>query len=155
MMKLFKERQVHKTYLALVYGNFDPSTGDVRLPLARHPLDRRRFTVTPLGKESLTEFKRLGKYGHMGDAYSLMELRPVTGRTHQLRVHMSWLGFPIVGDPLYAGPRLLAKSSKVCQRLFLHARHINFIHPYSGENVSVSAELDETLEQAMECLCIN
>ena len=131
---LFQERQVEKRYVALVDGRLSAECGEVDLPLLvdwpNRPLHQVDFTN---GKPALTRYRTLA-YEAERDA-SRVELIPVTGRTHQLRVHMQVLGHPILGDPLYAPPAARAKAG----RLLLHAEHLAFDHPASGERLAFTA----------------
>ena len=125
---LFQERQVDKRYVAVVAGEFAETTGEVCLPLVvdwpNRPLHKVDFAT---GKPSLTRYRVLG-YDTTGDT-SRVELTPLTGRTHQLRVHMQALGHPILGDTLYADMAARAKAG----RLLLHAEMLAFTHPRSGD----------------------
>jgi tRNA pseudouridine32 synthase/23S rRNA pseudouridine746 synthase len=128
---LFQERKVGKRYVAVVDGKPSPDSGEVNLPLIvdwpNRPLHKVDFET---GKPSLTLYKVLD-YDETRDS-SRVELVPETGRTHQLRVHMLSLGHPILGDSLYADPESLAKAD----RLLLHAEHLSFVHPESGERLN-------------------
>ena len=128
---LFQDRQVDKRYVAVVKGRFAQTSGAVELPLIvdwpNRPLHKVDFET---GKPSLTLYKVLD-YDETRDS-SRVELVPETGRTHQLRVHMLSLGHPILGDSLYADPESLAKAD----RLLLHAEHLSFVHPESGERLN-------------------
>jgi tRNA pseudouridine32 synthase/23S rRNA pseudouridine746 synthase len=126
LSRLFRERQVDKRYIAVVAGHLEQERGEVDLPLITDWPNRPRQKVDfELGKPSLTLFRTL-HYDPATDA-TRVELEPVTGRSHQLRVHMLSLGHPIQGDPLY-GPAPPAGG-----RLLLHASRLAFPHPFSGE----------------------
>jgi 23S rRNA pseudouridine1911/1915/1917 synthase len=130
----FKSRTVVKKYLALVSKVPKPPVGIIDKPIERHSVNRRKFAVSPTGREAVTEYRVLKTYG---DKYSLVELEPKTGRTHQIRVHLSSIGHPIVGDKLYGG-----HSSA---RLFLHSAYLEFTHPKTSRRVHFSSELPKEL----------
>ncbi|OGY18303.1 MAG: hypothetical protein A2900_04570 [Candidatus Chisholmbacteria bacterium RIFCSPLOWO2_01_FULL_50_28] len=160
LLAQFRERKVTKTYLALVHGMLEPKVGDVRLPLARNPRDRKRFAVSAFGKLSHTAWKVVRVYhecvkpgvrtkGYQG--FSLVEVEPQTGRTHQIRVHFSHLGHPVVSDQRYAGRRA-REDSLWCPRQFLHAFRISFFHPVRGVRLEFEAELPADLKTALTLL---
>jgi len=122
LAELFRDRAVAKRYVALVAGTFECTGGEIDLPLAADWPNRPRQKVDfATGKPSLTRYQRLNSHADV----SRMELEPLTGRTHQLRVHLAAIGHPIVGDTLYDG--------RTAARLMLHANTLSFIHPASGE----------------------
>ena len=124
---LFRDRQVDKRYAALVAGHFDSAEGEVDLPLITDWPNRPRQMVDhTLGKPSLTRYRVLA-YDPARNI-SRVALEPVTGRSHQLRVHMAALGHPILGDPLYGG-----SATALASRLLLHAEYLAFPHPATGE----------------------
>jgi len=123
----FQERQTEKTYIAVVQGHLAESSGSVDAPLAADWNDKPRQIVTPDGRPSLTHWRCLG----FECEASRVELKPITGRSHQLRVHMLHIGHPMLGDGLYAPPDVLAAAP----RLLLHAAELGFTHPVSGERM--------------------
>lgn len=127
LQEMFANRAVQKTYLAICHGYLENTT--LSIPIGRHPVKRKQMTTIETGKDSLTEFKLIEK--HQG--YSLIEAKPFTGRTHQIRVHAKYLHCPIVGDELY-GPK-----KPVFQRQLLHAHKISFNHPFTNEELGISA----------------
>ena len=136
----FAERQVHKRYQAVVWGLLAAQEGtwnEINLPIAadweRRPL---RVIDPALGKPSLTRWRLLGH--HPANGTSRIELEPVTGRTHQLRVHMAAVGHPILGDALYAP----AEVQALAPRLLLHASHLAFAHPSTGDAVALEWAAD-------------
>lgn len=145
----FKERNVKKEYVALVHGKLVPEKGEINAPVGRLPWNRERFGVVPGGKEARTKYHVSGvmyqEFKGKKEFYSFVNLFPETGRTHQLRVHMKYLGFPIVADYLYAGRKRHKKDRKWCPRVFLHAGKIEFPHPDTGKVVVVEAPLPEEL----------
>lgn len=120
----FKEKTVHRIYWAVAAGEFKPAQGIVRSNLARHPGDRKRFASsgTNAGKNAVTHYRAIQRV----DLFTWVECRLETGRTHQIRVHLSELGHPIAGDPIYGG-----KYKKAAPRLMLHACELGFVHPRS------------------------
>lgn len=132
----FKTREVEKKYFALVVGVVPKERGSIVGPIARHPKFKQKFVVSEEGKTAQTEYRVIKRF----KKYTLLELAPLTGRTHQLRVHLSSLGHPIVGDKLYGGKMLL-------RRQFLHARSLSFKHPKTHERVSFTAELPPELSE--------
>src|SRR5690348_6007115 len=105
LQALFKERAVQKTYVALAHGKIAPETGDINAPVGREQFNRMRFGVVAGGREARTEYTVLQMYEHSKtkEVLTLVELYPHTGRTHQIRVHLKYIGHPIVSDELYAG----------------------------------------------------
>lgn len=139
------QRAILKGYLALVVGRLARERGTVDAPIGRHPRDRKRMAVVPEGREAVTHYQVLSYYRDC----TLVDVRPVTGRTHQIRVHMSYLGHPIVGDPIYGrGP---ARRVEV-PRLFLHAYLLGFRRPSDGSWLELRSELPVNLEAALEPL---
>lgn len=143
----FKERKVSKTYIALVHGRVAQDEGDINVPVGRLPWNRKRFGVLAGGKEAVTHFKVIQKFNKQ---FTLLELNPKTGRTHQIRVHLKYLNHPIFGDLLYAGRKTSRDDRKVLERFFLHAKKITFFHPQTGKSVSFEAELPHELQSALD-----
>jgi 23S rRNA pseudouridine1911/1915/1917 synthase len=139
----FAARQVTKVYLAVVWGNPVPSRGRIDAPLGRHPMVRTRMSVRRAGgRPAITEYETLQSLGK----FSLLRLRILTGRTHQIRVHLKHLGHPVVGDSAYGGNRFAAvRDAKLRRaledfgRLALHAFHLEFQDPASGERRTFEA----------------
>ena len=125
----FKQRLTKKTYEALLHGRLEPKDGAINLPVGRSKLNRHKFCVRVDGKQALT-FWRVKKYL---DGYTEVELFPKTGRTHQLRVHMSHLKHPIVGDAIYLNAKKLKSDLEWCGGLRLRAKKLCF--EYKGELV--------------------
>jgi 23S rRNA pseudouridine1911/1915/1917 synthase len=128
----FSERQVKKTYLAIVRGRPRHTKGTVDLAIGRHPVQRQKMTPrrAPSGREAVTDYELLATH----EGYSLVSCKPYTGRTHQIRVHMQHLGHPIAGDPLYG-------KRDTFERHLLHAWRLEFTHPTSGEFLCFEAPL--------------
>lgn len=156
LQRQFKERIVKKTYLALVHGKVTLENGEINVPVGRLPWNRRQFGVVAGGREAITKYKVLGiKYlvsGNKSEELSFLELYPETGRTHQIRVHLKYIGHPIFGDFLYAGRKTQREDRKNLSRVFLHASKINFIHPRSKKSLLIDCPLSEDLEACMNNL---
>ena len=134
-----KDRTVEKTYVALVEGTPKPAEGVIDAPIARDPRNRQRMAIVDRGRASVTAYSVIDRF----DGMSLVEARPKTGRTHQIRVHLAAIGHPIIGDRVYGKP------SQLVARQFLHARRITFAHPRTGERVEFEAPLAADLEAAL------
>jgi len=148
----FKKREVEKKYLALVHGRVKPEKGEVEAPVGRLAWNRERFGVFPGGRPSRTKYKVKKYYRRASNDYTLLELSPVTGRTHQIRVHLKYLGHPVVSDSFYAGRKTAKRDRSFCPRLFLHAFRLLFTHPKTGKKVSFSSKLPRELERALKTL---
>ena len=136
---LLQNSDLQKTYHALVYGKMLVPEGVIDAPIARKPLPSLLREVSPLGKPSLTEYRVLEDH----DGYSKVSLRPVTGRTHQLRVHCAYVGAPILGDPQYGSDESMAFSAKInLESQLLCAKCVEFTHPVTGEWLIISAQTD-------------
>jgi 23S rRNA pseudouridine1911/1915/1917 synthase len=135
-----KARSVTKRYLVLVAGHLSPDRGIIEAPIGRDPGNRKRMAVVSGGREARTQY-RVIKYM---DNCTLLEVSPETGRTHQIRVHLAAIGYPVVGDEIY-GTR-----SPILRRQFLHAHHLGFRLPSTGEQVELSSELPSDLEEALK-----
>lgn len=150
----FKNRVVRKKYVALVHGELEPAEGRIDITVGRLPWRRDRFGVLPGGRESVTEYKAIGSYKLeiSNEIFTLVELSPKTGRTHQIRIHMKFLTHPIVSDEFYAGRKTAKRDRTWCPRLFLHASEIEFMHPSSDKKVNFEARLPHDLEKALASL---
>jgi 23S rRNA pseudouridine1911/1915/1917 synthase len=144
LQRQFRRRLVDKTYLALVHGRISDAEGQIDLPIGRHPRNRKRMAAVADGRPALTEYTVRAylrmPHGHR-EFYSLVAARLRTGRTHQIRVHLAHLGYPVVGDATY-GRR---KQGIACPRQFLHAHHLAFRRPSDGARVSFTAPLPPDL----------
>ena len=154
LQRQFKERLVSKTYIALVHGKTSHPAGVISEPVGRLPWRRDRFGVLAGGRDAITEYKSLSQYTIYDIPYTLLELKPKTGRTHQIRIHLKHIGHPIVADEFYAGRKTARNDRKWCPRLFLHAGSISFIHPISKKKVSFKAELPTDLSTSLEQLTL-
>ena len=175
LQRQFKERKVKKKYLALVHGKVIPGEGEIKAPVARLPWNRERFGIVLGGREAVTRYeviryfedgrwkmdledgsldKRIKKSKNQDQEYptsnfSLLNVYPQTGRTHQIRVHLKYLGHPIVGDFFYAGRKTARNDRKFCPRIFLHASFLGFTHPVSGKKLEFNSPLPEELTQVL------
>lgn len=155
----FQARAVHKTYLALVHGWISPPRGEIDAPIGRDPRHRQRMAVTPLarGRAAATRYEAQSYYeqpaGPRAKAlrYTLLACHPLTGRTHQIRVHLAHIQHPIVGDAVYGGVR---KGMTACPRQFLHAERIRFRVPASGQEIEVAAPLPDDLRDVLAGLTL-
>ena len=139
-----KDRVVRKTYLALVRGVPAPREGTIEAPIGRHPKNRKKMAVVADGRESTTRYRVREEIA--GGKYSLLEVEPVTGRTHQVRVHLAAIGHPVVGDATYG------RSSEAIGRQFLHAHKLAFAMPLGGRTVEFVSPLPADLREALSRL---
>jgi len=138
-----KEHSVERIYIALCHGIIPHQHGTVEAPIGRDPHHRQRMAVTPKNsKHAVTHFTVLERFRDT----TLIECRLETGRTHQIRVHMKYIGFPLVGDPVY-GPK---KRETSIEGQALHAQVIGFTHPRTGERIRISSELPEDMASLIE-----
>jgi len=142
LAKQFKSHSVTKAYLALVRGVLEPENGIIEADIGRDPHNRKRMAVVAEGREARTDYRVVRYIG----GYTLLEVMPQTGRTHQIRVHLAAIGFPVVGDKIYG-----VKSPHL-SRQFLHASRLGFKLPSTGEYVEFESELPNDLEQALEAI---
>ena len=127
-------KKTYRKYVALVWGVITSDSGEIDAPIGRSKNDRKKMSIRADGKEAVTHFKVLKRY----EKATLIELRLETGRTHQIRVHMDYIGHPVVNDPVY-GNRKLFDDSGQC----LHAKELGFVHPRTGEYMQFDSELPE------------
>lgn len=139
-----KERKAMRKYIALVNGNIKEDSGTINKPIARNPADRKKMAVVQGGREAITHFNVLERFGR----YTLVECILETGRTHQIRVHMASIGHSIVGDPLYG---IKKEKFNLCGQL-LHAKTIGFVHPTTGKMMEFSSEIPEYFQNILESL---
>lgn len=138
----FKSRSVVKKYTALVHGHVAPDEASINAPIGRLPWNRLRFGVFPDGRESLTNYKVVKNYiSSDNEPLTLLTVTPHTGRTHQIRVHLQYIGHAIVGDILYAGRKRVRDDRIWCPRLFLHAHELTIKSPVTGEKCTIVCEL--------------
>lgn len=148
----FKSREVKKTYWCLVHGLVVPKEGRINLPISRNPFNRQRFGVFIGGREAETDYQVLSYYHGLTEKFSLVEVKPKTGRTHQIRVHFKNLGFPLVADEWYGGRKTSKKDRVWCPRLFLQAMALELIHPNSGRKLVLKTSLAVDLEGVLDKL---
>jgi 23S rRNA pseudouridine1911/1915/1917 synthase len=152
----FRGREVEKTYLALVYGLVSPPNGEIAAAVGRDVRQRKRMAIIEGGREAVTRYETLDHYGK----HTLLACRPLTGRTHQIRVHLAHIGHPIVGDAVYGSRRPRSRPEKHgmfdetahCPRQFLHAHRIRFRLPGTGETVEFTSPLPADLQAVLEAL---
>ncbi len=141
---LLQGADVKKTYHALVYGGPETDGGVIDAPIARRPLPSLLRYVSPEGKPSVTEYRVLERKGKL----CKLALQPVTGRTHQLRVHCAHMGFPILGDPQYGSPESQAFSAELgLTHQMLCAKRLEFTHPITGKPLKLESGMDAELER--------
>ena len=138
-----KNHEVKKTYLALVRGIIKENEATINMPIARSKKDRKKMAVDKDGKEAITHFKVLGRYKNK---YTLLQINLETGRTHQIRVHLSYIGYPIIGDEVYSNGKNEWNISGQC----LHAWKLEFLHPITNKKISLEAEIPEYLRNIIK-----
>ena len=144
LSKQFADRLVEKEYFAIVHGNMNTKKGEIVAPIGRHKTNRKKMAVTEDGRYAHTIWELLESFA----GFSFVKINLMTGRTHQIRVHMEYIRHSVVGDPLYGNK---ANSFGVTSQL-LHAGNISFVHPKDGRDVSFSAALPLDMEQILEQL---
>lgn len=147
MKNQFRNREVHKVYHAVAQGLLDPLTGTIDAAIGRHPGHEYKYAVTKAGKPSLTHYETVEAFRHA----SLLRIVLETGRTHQIRVHLSAMRHPIVGDTMYGGDPVLAERLGLI-RQWLHAVELSFEHPRTGERVELTSEYSPDLVRALSIL---
>ena len=143
LAKELKDKKSLRKYWAIVHGNLPNYRGVIEAPIGRSEKDRKKQAVTAKGKPAVTRFHVLERFGN----YTLVELQLETGRTHQIRVHMAYIGHPVAGDEVY-GPRKTLKG----HGQFLHARTLGFTHPKTGEVMEFTAEAPAIFQETLEKL---
>jgi 23S rRNA pseudouridine1911/1915/1917 synthase len=161
LAKQFFDHTVHRRYVALVWGNFDEEDGTIVAHVGRHQRLRKLFTAYPdgdYGKDATTHYKVLERFNYV----TLVECRLETGRTHQIRVHMQYIGHPLFSDDFYGGDRIVKGTVytkykqfvdncfSICSRQALHAKELGFIHPTTKEKMLFTSNLPEDMEQLIE-----
>ncbi|MGN0109711.1 MAG: RluA family pseudouridine synthase [Bifidobacterium sp.] len=147
MRRQFAEHEVVKTYHALVQGNLKEDKATIEAPIGRAKVSDFRFTVTPTGKEAITHWDVLERFGEA----TLVKVNLETGRTHQIRVHFSSIGHPLVGDPMYGANPVMAKELGL-ERQWLHAMQLEFRHPRTHVWTTVKSRYPADLQHALDSL---
>ncbi len=139
-----KNHEIKKTYLALVRGCVKENEATIHMPIARSTKDRKKMAVAKEGKDAITHFKVLERF----EGYTFLEIKIETGRTHQIRVHMAHIGYPIVGDMVYSN----GKNPFGVEGQMLHAYHLVFEHPITQKEINLKAPLPEYFEEVLNDL---
>lgn len=173
LLAQFKKRQTQKTYLALVHGQLLEKQGIINAPMSRNPHNRLKYAIDNNGRSAVTNYQVKQEFNSLNEetfqsiaqkskmkinkvkelyqaGFSLVELYPKTGRTHQIRVHVTAMKHPLVGDQLYTGRKRSKLDSFWCHRQFLHALSIEFLHPRTQEKMILKAPLAEDLNEVLE-----
>jgi 23S rRNA pseudouridine1911/1915/1917 synthase len=161
LAKQFFDHTVHRRYVALCWGNVEEEQGTIQAHVGRHQRFRKLFTAYPegeYGKDAITHYKVLERFNYV----TLVECRLETGRTHQIRVHMQYIGHPLFNDDFYGGDRIVKGTVytkykqfvdncfQICPRHALHAKELGFTHPETGEKMLFNSELPEDMHQLIE-----
>lgn len=144
MSNQIKDRQVKKIYYALVRGVVPENEATINMPIGRSTKDRKKMAVTKNGKEAVTHFKVLERF----NKYTLLEVKIDTGRTHQIRVHLSEIGHPVVGDEVYSN----GKNEFGVKGQLLHAKSLDFKHPITGKEMHLETDLPEEFKNVLKQL---
>ena len=144
LMAQLKARRIKKTYVALVLGSVSAAVGRIEAPIGRDPRQRTRMAVVSDGRPSVTGYRVRERF----EGWTLLELDLITGRTHQIRVHLASIGYPVAADPVYA-TGAARRGPDGLERLFLHSWKLEVVSPTSGKLVRVEAPLPEDLEAAL------
>jgi 23S rRNA pseudouridine1911/1915/1917 synthase len=147
LQQQFKNRQVSKEYTALVWGKSPDDHAIIDAPIARHPVYGYKYVVTEGGREAKTELWRQQEYRYQNQPVTLLRIKPHTGRTHQIRVHLAALKLPIVGDKIYG-----RRKDSAPIRQFLHAGYLQIIHPATGKTLEFRADLPADLTEFLATL---
>ena len=146
LVEQFSQRRTEKEYYALVSGVLPSSVGQIEQPIGRHPKNRVKMAVVSNGKPALTDWKVISRFS---EPFSLAQVRIHTGRTHQIRVHFSFLGYPLAGDVNYG-----AKKNEAFSRVMLHARCLKFNHPVCGKKLTFSADSPSDFKAGLNFLSV-
>lgn len=144
MSEAIKNREVKKIYYTLVRGIVPENEATINMPIARSTKDRKKMAVSKMGKEAITHFKVLERF----EKYTLLEVKIDTGRTHQIRVHLSEIGYPVIGDEVYSN----GKNEFGVHGQLLHAKSLDFKHPITGKEMHLEAELPEEFKNVLNSL---
>ena len=146
MSEQIKERNVKKTYIALVRGNVPEEEATINMPIGRSTKDRKKMAVNKKGKEAITHFKVIERFPKYN--CTLLEIKIETGRTHQIRVHMAEIGYPVVGDAVYSN----GKNEFGIEGQMLHAYKLEFMHPITNKHMELTAPLPQYFEEILKKL---
>ena len=167
LLKQFKQREIQKQYICLVHGQFSVKSGEISAPLGRRSGNRKLFGVVAGGRPAITEYEVTTQYQNFDlerlvaqtgekqkrfslyTGFSLVKCFPKTGRTHQIRVHMAHIAHPIVGDSSYVGKKRSKLDVLWCNRHFLHAQTISFVHPRTHKLLEITAPLSDDLQSVL------
>jgi len=152
LLRQFREREVEKTYTALVHGKITPQEGEISVPVGRLPWNKKRFGIVAGGRDATTGYKVLHYKRMKNEPLTLLELKPKTGRTHQIRVHLKYLNHPIFADELYGGRKTAREDRKLLNRQFLHASGIKFTHPVTHKKLAFTSPLPLELTQLLSAM---
>ncbi len=141
LQKQFKDRSVSKKYTALIYGNMTVEKAEIEAPIMRNPDYRFKMIMAKEGKEAVTFVEKIKEVTIDELPFTLIHAFPKTGRTHQIRVHLTGIGFPVAGDDIYMTKKQFERVYPLFNRLMLHATEISFKHPKTNETMTVTAEL--------------
>lgn len=148
MSEQIKNREVKKTYIALVRGIVPEQEATIDMPIGRSSKDRKKMAVTKNGKQAITHFRVLSRFRTQNASYTLLEIKIDTGRTHQIRVHMAEIGHPVIGDMVYSN----GKNEFGVEGQCLHAQKLEFKHPITGQQMKLEAPLPDYLKEILEQL---
>jgi RluA family pseudouridine synthase len=153
MQRQFKERIIKKTYMAIAHGEIVPKEGVIEAPVGRQPWNRMRFGIVPGGKPSLTRYavqNIIVSIHQNKEKLSVVVLKPESGRTHQIRVHLKYINHPIVGDELYAGRKVARDDRTWVPRVMLHAWKIELFHPDTKKPLAIEAPIPEDMNTVIQ-----
>lgn len=152
LQQQFKDRRIEKEYVTLAHGKVRPEKGEINAPITRNPFNRQRFGVFVGGRISMTQYTVLANFELKKESFSYILVKPKTGRTHQIRVHFKYLGYPVVSDELYGGRKTVRRDRQWCPRLWLQAIGISFIHPVKLNKLQFKTNLSEDLRLSLNKL---
>lgn len=138
-----RNKTATRKYFAIVYGSIPHNLGRIDAPIGRHPTMRKKMAVVEGGKEAVTTFNVIERFQN----FTLVELSLETGRTHQIRVHMSYIGYPLLGDPLYGPKKVYGDTGQ-----YLHAKTLGFLHPRTNEYLEFESELPDNINNVINLL---
>lgn len=144
LSRQIKDKEMKKTYICVTRGNVPNDEATIDMPIARSKKDRKKMAVDKSGKNAITHFKVIERY----NGYTYLEVNIETGRTHQIRVHLSEIGYPIIGDEVYSN----GKNPFGVKGQMLHAKALEFIHPITGKKMEISAPIPKYFEEVLEQL---